>query len=644
MIDFSKSPFGQQVQIPGDTEIVFVADAFAEDYVGGAELTSEALIEKSPFRLFKLHSQHVTRDLIRLNADKFWLFGNFASMPGELVSEATKTLRYSVIEYDSKYCRFRSPEKHILEGTRCNCHNEPQGKLISDFFCASKHVFWMSEKQLARHVSVLPALAHVKNTVLSSVFNDETLDLIRTLREKNQQRQGWLVIYSDSWIKGTSQAVAWCRENNKPYELVGKMAYGALLERLSRAEGLVYLPPGADTCPRLTCEAKLLGLAMMLNANVEQMGESWFDTDDLGVVEAYLRGSTKRFWDIVSPLIKKKATISGYTTVLNCERQEYPYIQCITSMLGFCDEVCIVDGGSDDGTWEKLFEWGSHEPRMKLMQWHRDWNHPRHAVFDGLQKAEARKMCVGDFCWQMDSDEIVHELDYDKIRTLASSIPADVDIISLPVLEWWGKRGKVRADIIPHKWRLSRNLPHITHGIPKELRRTDANGDLYAVGGTDGCDMVHATTFERLPHATFYRDNIENVRRAAMQGNTEALAEYEKWFNAVIEQIPGVVHYSWYDIARKMYVYRVNAGSYGWQHHWHSLWDADPTSVVNDTPENNMFFDCAWKDVDDSMLFERAQELEEKCGGHVFHTKWTGQHTPHISIKRTHPAVMNICT
>lgn len=333
------------------------------------------------------------------------------------------------------------------------------------------------------------------------------------------------------------------------------------------------------------------------------------------------------------PKVEKCQTISGYTTVLNCERQEYPYVPCITSLLGFCDEVCVVDGGSDDGTWAKLFEWATREPKLKLMQVPRDWKHPRHAVFDGLQKAEARKMCTGDFCWQMDCDEVVHEDDYEKIRTLATSMPGDVNIISLPVLEYWGNKGKVRVDVVPHKWRLSRNLPHITHGIPKELRRVDANGDLYAVGGTDGCDMVDATTFERLPHATFYRDNVERVRQAAMQGNEEARVEYERWFSAVIEKVPGVVHYSWYDIARKIRLYR----DY-WSQHWQILWDKN----VDDTAENNYFFNCPWSDVTNEMIEKRAVELEEKCGGHIFHRKWDGEKTPHIMCTRTHPIIMRL--
>ena len=43
-------------------------------------------------------------------------------------------------------------------------------------------------------------------------------------------------------------------------------------------------------------------------------------------------------------------TISGYTTTYNCLKEDYPFLESIQSMLGFCDEVVVVDGCSDDGT------------------------------------------------------------------------------------------------------------------------------------------------------------------------------------------------------------------------------------------------------------------------------------------------------
>ena len=53
------SPFNAKpkLTIPQDAEVIFVADMFKEDYVGGAELTTEALIDSCPLKTFKIKSQ-----------------------------------------------------------------------------------------------------------------------------------------------------------------------------------------------------------------------------------------------------------------------------------------------------------------------------------------------------------------------------------------------------------------------------------------------------------------------------------------------------------------------------------------------------------------------------------------------------------
>ena len=50
--------------------------------------------------------------------------------------------------------------------------------------------------------------------------------------------------------------------------------------------------------------------------------------------------------------------------------------------------------------------------------------------------------------------------------------------------------------------------------------------------------------------------------------------------NNVIENLPGVHHYSWYDLERKINTYK----NY-WSQHWQSLYNI----TQEDTPENNMF-------------------------------------------------------
>lgn len=618
--------------IDESADVIFVADMFVDDYVGGAELTSEALIEESPFKIQKIHSRNVNLATLQQGVSKFWIFGNFAQLNPELLPSIVANLKYTVLEYDYKYCRFRSPEKHAAAEGNCNCVNELSGKLISAFYYGSQCLWWMSEAQKGRYLELFPFLAEKDNIVLSSVFSKKTLGMLSYLRDQvsssKEEKKNWLVLGSDSWVKGADAAKKWCEETGKDYEVVWGLSYEQLLARLANAEGFVYLPAGADTCPRMVIEAKLLGCKLHLNDNVQHANEEWFNTEDLESIKDYLYAAPEIFWKAIKIIKDHKSSISGYTTTYNCIKQGYPYIKSIESMLRFSDEVCVVDGGSTDGTWEQLQDLAAKNKKLKVKQVVRDWTHPRHAVFDGAQKAEARLMCTSDFCWQMDSDEIVHELDAPKIIDLCNHVPKNVDILSLPVVEYWGGPEKVRLDVQPWKWRLSRNAPYITHGIPFDLRKYDAEGNLCAHEGTDGCDMIHKDTGERINHVTFHNNETEAARRAAMAGNEDARKAYQEWFNNVIDNLPGVYHYSWYDIPRKIRLYR----DY-WTRHWNSLYDKS----LDDTAETNMMFDVPWSQVSDSMIASRAQELKEKTGGWIWHTKWSGQTVPHIVVKKSEP-------
>ena len=536
-------------EVPADADIVFVADAFVDEYVGGAELTTQALIDSTPFRVFRLKSSDVTMELLSSGHQKYWIFGNFANLNKDLIPSICANLKYSVIEYDYKFCKYRSREKHLsAEGVNCDCHNELNGKVISALLFAAQTLWWMSEKQQAIHNELFPFLAKKESVVLSSVFDEATFTLIKALKERQASssvpRSGWVVCGGSSWIKGTDDAVEWCKRNDKEYEVVWGIPYDQLLEKLSRAEGLVFLPKGADTCPRLVLEARLLGCQLQLNDNVQHRDEIWFKTDDPFDTEAYLYAARTRFWDGIRADMDHRPTISGYTTTKDCISQDYPFVECITSMLGFCDEVVVVDGGSTDGTWEKLKSLSVEEKRLVIHQQPRDWSHKRFAVFDGAQKALARSLCTGDMCWQMDSDEIVHENDYKRITELARFMPRGIQMLSLPIVEYWGSHDKVRVDVNVSKWRLSWNIPTITHGIPAGMRRFDEDGQLYSAPGCDGCFPIRCDSYEMVPDATFMTQDVEQLRRRAI-GDPAALVEFQSWFDGIVDNIPTVHHYSW---------------------------------------------------------------------------------------------------
>ena len=630
------SPFESSTTIPQDTEVVFVSDFFVEDLIGGAELTSEALIEASPFNVYKLHARNVTVELLEEGQSLHWVFGNFATLDLNLIPTIVANIEYSMLEYDYKYCRYRSPEKHYAEtGIECDCHNDIHGKMVSTLMYGAKSLWWMSEAQMDTYHTKFPFLTERDNTVLSSVFSQKFFAALNYFRQSSEQseRSGWLVLGSDSWIKGTSDAIAYCENNDLQYEVLSGLEHAQVLDKMSKAEGLVYLPRGGDTCPRLVIEAKLLGCELRINDNVQHAKELWFDTEDLFDTEAYLFAARDRFWNGIKHAMNFRATLSGYTTTLDCNKNGYPWKQSIQSMLGFCDEVVVVDGGSSDGTYEELVSWAEGEEKLKVHQVARDWSHPRFAVYDGMQKAEARDRCTMQYCWQQDADEVIHEDDYEKIQRLLTVFPGEVDIVSLPVIEYWGGPEKVRLDVTPWKWRASRNLPHITHGIPKQLRVEDEDGNLYALVGTDGCDYIHCESYDVLPHASFYGNEANSFRVKALNGDDSALVAYQDWFQRVTEMLPGVHHYSWFDLGRKIRTYK----NY-WSTHWQSLYNI----TQEDTVENNMFFNSEWSNVSDDDIDELASRLKEELGGWVFHEKVNfDKPTPHLTLKITQPKVMS---
>lgn len=295
---------------------------------------------------------------------------------------------------------------------------------------------------------------------------------------------------------------------------------------------------------------------------------------------------------LLSTYKERRSKIAGYTHVLDAESRGFPYVESILSMLGFCDEVVVVDGGSTDGTLEKIRAIG--DPRIKVLERKWDLSEPG---MDGMQKAFGRAMCsVGpdDFLWQQDADEVVHEDDYEKIRRLVRRFPRDVDVLHLPVVELWGDAKTVRTDRHAWKWRLSRNSFRVTHGINKDARVVDQKtGRTHAKkGASDGCEYVDIMTGEHLPHKGFWTDELELLRRSDP-------AEYGRRMNAVFGELPSVFHYSWADIPRKIRNFKQF-----WNVCWSNLY-ADPAPV-------DRFPDVATEED----VLRKAIELKERGGEH----------------------------
>jgi glycosyltransferase involved in cell wall biosynthesis len=304
--------------------------------------------------------------------------------------------------------------------------------------------------------------------------------------------------------------------------------------------------------------------------------------------------------------------VAGYTHILNPKTHGYPYIQSIGSMLGFCDEVIVVDGGSTDDSREELersFKDEIESGKLKVIL--REWD-PDEPGMDGMQKAFGRAMVSPDmeFLWQQDADEVVHEDDYEKIVDMCKRFPSDVDVIHLPVIELWGDQRTVRTDRHSWKWRLSRNNLRITHGINIHARVMDPNtGRFYAKKGmSDGCEMIDIVTGEHLPHRGFYSNELDTLRQQSPQ-------EYGRVMNEIFRRLPSVWHYSWADLPRKVRNFR---------DFWDKQWQ-----VLYQTPPEPRFPDV----VTDEDVLKKAKELRQRGGEHHEAETFTIDREPPTSMR-----------
>ena len=282
------------------TEYVFVSDVFHQQYVGGAELSLKTLIESCPGTATLVNCNMIDQEFVDFYKDSKWIFGNMANLGTEMLQHIVeKEIEYSFIEFDYKFCKHRNPVLYsFIESDDCEYHSTERGSAVQDFVSNSKSTFFMSSKQREVYHDALPETSKANTHVLSSLFDEDFFGRIELLNNKyeNQPRNNnWIVLGSNSWVKGALQSENWCKENDVEYEVIFGMEYSQFLKKLALSKGLCAMPAGYDTCPRLVIEAKLLGCALQTNEYVQHSDEEWFNKPNEEIIK-YLKTRKDYFW------------------------------------------------------------------------------------------------------------------------------------------------------------------------------------------------------------------------------------------------------------------------------------------------------------------------------------------------------------
>lgn len=269
--------------------------------------------------------------------------------------------------------------------------------------------------------------------------------------------------------------------------------------------------------------------------------------------------------------------ISAYMILRDGIKYGFPYRESIQAAAAAVDEVVVVDGGSGDGTLEDLRELEKEIPELRVFT--TKWDVENNPTLFGDEKTHARRCCeVGNYLLQLDADEIIYEPYPGALRELVQ-IHRDVDVLDMPVINFYGGDSTIRVEPVSWKWRVSKADPRIIHGVNRVARALDQNGRVVMDKSvSDGCEYIYSDNLMvchnkpvfpldyEVAHQNFIKERDDKHRN-----------EYVETIKNLIQSNVVVFHYSWHDLKRK------TANGEFWNKTWHGKQNATHNTTADIT-------------------------------------------------------------
>jgi hypothetical protein len=289
---------------------LFVADYFADTdgdsggtYPGGAEQTDAAVMEASPWPVERVR----TRALDTVSLDRFDLLvlGNLNLATQAQCDAIASTGRHVLFEHDYRMCRYRGDyvarRAHRWLG-RCMCRE----RRFHELFRTALGAVFLTRRQLERY-RLNPFVRLPPQEVLGcSVMGSEFFETLQKYREHPVKKSGTVVVHSPRPFKGFAQSLEYCARHGIEPTVVRDASPSEVLDALSRAERLVFMPQWYEPASRLAVEAKFLGCEVVSNERLGVAGEPWW-AEPNAVGFAVIEGAARRFWEIVERFAGRRA-------------------------------------------------------------------------------------------------------------------------------------------------------------------------------------------------------------------------------------------------------------------------------------------------------------------------------------------------
>tara|TARA_R110002020_G_scaffold211550_6_gene417764 strand:- start:1111 stop:1977 length:867 start_codon:yes stop_codon:yes gene_type:complete len=239
-------------------DIFFISDFFKKDLSrAGAENNDFVLLKelRKKYDITTKHSHLLDNIFLKEHADKIFIFSNFVNVQKDVLDYCVASkIKYIIYEHDHKYVSTRdpSPFRNFII---------PQEYLINtSFYKHAKTVVCLS--QICKEI--LETNLNIKHvhSIGCSLWLEETYDMLEELAQNKKTKQH-AVLNSQNKIKGTEQAIAYCKKNNITYENISSDNHREFLKKLSTYETLIFIPQVLETFSRLAIEAKCLNCRLI---------------------------------------------------------------------------------------------------------------------------------------------------------------------------------------------------------------------------------------------------------------------------------------------------------------------------------------------------------------------------------------------
>ena len=282
--------------------------------LGGTALTLNAIVRPEEKEVKFISTSQLTKSFCEQNDPELWIFGNIMMITEEsyeAIKWVMENKKFVKIEFDYGYCQYRGPVCHqvLSGGEKCDCPNPqtPYNVIYSLIGERASHIFFMSNEQMEMHAEALKYNLKTSNrySVLTSCFSPENLDIMRELKRKKKNGKYAVIDGQGGWhsmAKGVEEALNVVKGSDMPFELLKTETHLEMLHKLSDFSCLVFLPLIHDTCPRVTIEAKLMGVGLITNVRSQHVSEYWWK-QPVEQIEKYISERPKIFCQKISSLI-----------------------------------------------------------------------------------------------------------------------------------------------------------------------------------------------------------------------------------------------------------------------------------------------------------------------------------------------------